>query len=116
MKYLNRKLKRFYRDVRPWGMWKPVYEACRIEDGNISQNKDAIRDLSNCGVGIIWQLMLVTIPLYILFRNFVGIITSILILIITTLFLKKFWFDNLLREEIELGETKFGKDSELNLI
>jgi Na+/proline symporter len=109
-------LKRFYRDVRPWGFWGPVYQACREEDEGIRANPDAVRDLTNCGVGIIWQLMLVTIPLYVLFRNFTGILISSLILIGTTVFLKKFWYDNLLREEELMGETKMGEDRELNLI
>jgi solute:Na+ symporter, SSS family len=109
-------LKKFYRDVRPWGFWQPVYEACREEDSKIRANPDAVRDLTNCGVGIIWQLMLVTIPLYVLFRNFVGTVVCVLLLAATTLFLKKFWYDNLLKEEILMGETHVGEDRELKLV
>ena len=101
-------LKKFYKDVRPWGFWQPIHQACQEDDSEIQANKDAVRDLTNCGVGIIWQLMLVTIPLYVLFRSFTGIIVSCLILVSTTLFLKKFWYDNLLREEAMLKAEKTG--------
>lgn len=98
-------LKKFYRDVRPWGFWQPVYEACLADDPAIEPNGDAARDLTNCGVGIIWQLVLVTIPVYIIFRNFTGTLISIIVLVATTVFLKKFWYDNLLREEIMMGDA-----------
>lgn len=97
-------LKKFYRDVRPWGFWQPVYEMCREEDAEIQPNRDAVRDLTNCGVGIIWQLMLVTIPVYMVLRNFTGILVSVLILVGTSIFLKKFWYESLLREEVLMNE------------
>lgn len=97
-------LKKFYRDVRPWGFWQPIYEMCREEDAEIQPNRDAVRDLTNCGVGIIWQLMLVTIPVYVVLRSFTGILVSILILIGTSIFLKKFWYESLLREEVLMNE------------
>ncbi|MEZ5426970.1 MAG: sodium:solute symporter family protein [Pyrinomonadaceae bacterium] len=107
-------LKQFYRDVRPWGFWAPVHAACAEEDPSIEPNRDAFRDLTNCGVGIIWQLMLVTIPLYILFRNFAGTLVSVVILLGTTVFLKFYWYDNLLREEVMMGETEIGEDRQLS--
>lgn len=99
-------LKKFYRDVRPWGFWQPVYEMCRAEDAEIQPNRDAKRDLTNCGVGIIWQITLVTIPVYAILRNFTGILVSVLILIGTSIFLKKFWYESLLREEVLMNEGK----------
>ena len=98
-------LKKFYRDVRPWGFWQPVYEMCRKEDALIEENRGAVRDLTNCGVGIIWQMTLVTIPVYVVLRNFTGVFASALLLVATTLFLKKFWFDSLSREEVLMNEV-----------
>lgn len=98
-------LKKFYRDVRPWGFWQPVYEMCRNEDAEIQPNRDAKRDLTNCGVGIIWQMTLITIPVYVILRNFTGILVSVLILVGTSIFLKKFWYENLVREEVLMNEA-----------
>ena len=65
------------------------------DDPTIEPNKNAARDLLNCGVGICWQLMLVTTPLYIIFRDLRGTLISLTILVVTTVFLKKFWYDRL---------------------
>lgn len=92
-------LKSFYRNVRPWGFWKPVYEMVAKEDPAIEPNRDAARDLTNCGVGIIWQLMLVVIPLYVIFRDWRAALVSLLVLAATTTFLKKFWYDRLEKGE-----------------
>jgi SSS family solute:Na+ symporter len=88
-------LKNFYRNVRPWGFWKPVHAMVLMDDPTIEPNRNAARDLLNCGVGICWQLMLVATPLYIIFRDLRGTLVSLAILIVTTLFLKKFWYDRL---------------------
>jgi SSS family solute:Na+ symporter len=92
-------LKTFYRNVRPWGFWKPVYEMVAREDPLIEPNRDAARDLTNCGVGIVWQLMLVVIPLYVIFRDWRAALVSLFVLAATTAFLKKFWYDRLEKGE-----------------
>jgi hypothetical protein len=88
-------LKNFYRNVRPWGFWKPVHAMIVAEDSSVEPNTNAVRDLTNCLVGIPWQLMLVTIPLYVIFRDWRGTAISLLVFISTTIFLKKFWYDQL---------------------
>jgi hypothetical protein len=65
------------------------------EDPSIARNTDAGRDLLNCFVGIPWQLTLVTIPLYVIFRDVRGTVVSLAVLIFTSIFLKKFWYDRL---------------------
>lgn len=97
-------LKNFYRNVRPWGFWKPVHAMVQEEDPTVEPNRDAPRDLINCGVGICWQLMLVAAPLYIIFRDLWGTIVSLTILIVTTAFLKKFWYDRLDPDETPTSE------------
>jgi len=92
-------LKSFYRNVRPWGFWKPVHAMVALEDKSIEPNRNAVRDLSNCAVGIAWQLTLVTIPLYLVFRGWRGLFISLAVLVGTSLFLKKFWYDNLESEK-----------------
>ena len=46
-------------------------------------------------VGIIWQMTMVTIPLYMVLRDMKGLWISILILLATSFFLKKNWLDKL---------------------
>jgi hypothetical protein len=73
------------------------------EDPTIMRNTSARRDLTNCGVGIVWQLMLVTTPLYVIFRDLRGTLISLAVLISTSVFLKKFWYNRL-----EGGEGRMG--------
>jgi solute:Na+ symporter, SSS family len=83
------------------------------EDASIEPNKDAVRDLSNCVVGIAWQLTLVTIPLYLVFRDVRGTLISLAVLVGTSIFLKKFWYDRLERDEIKSspeGELKVASE------
>ena len=88
-------LKNFYRNVRPWGFWGPVQALVASEDPTIEPNRNAARDLTNCAVGIVWQLTLITIPLYLVFRDLQRTLISLGIFITTTIFLKKFWYDRL---------------------
>jgi solute:Na+ symporter, SSS family len=96
-------LKSFYRNVRPWGFWKPVHAMVVKDDPAFERNKNAPRDLLNCAVGICWQLTLVVIPLYVIFRDLRGALISVSVLIATSLFLKRFWYDRLEPDEIAAG-------------
>jgi Na+/proline symporter len=108
-------LKNFYRSVRPWGFWKPVYALVAAEDPSFEENKNATRDLVNCLVGIPWQLMLVTIPLYVIFRDVRGVVVSLIVLISTTIFLKKFWYDRLEKSDDRsvIGDAELSPAAEI---
>jgi hypothetical protein len=108
-------LKNFYRNVRPWGFWKPIYEEVAQEDPSIEPNRNAARDLLNCLVGIPWQLTLVTIPLYVIFRDLRGTVISLVVLISASIFLKKFWYDRLERDEglTRAHDVELGKPAEV---
>jgi solute:Na+ symporter, SSS family len=105
-------LKSFYLHVRPWGFWKPVHTMLVKDYPDCQPNGGAVRDLTNCAVGIAWQLTLVTIPLYVVFRDLRGTLISFAVLAATTIFLKKFWYDNLESGE---GLTHRGEPAELPL-
>jgi solute:Na+ symporter, SSS family len=94
-------LQRFYRQVRPWGFWRPVLESVVKDDPSFEENRDFVRDAINCVAGTIWQLTLVTIPLYLVFGNMKGLWISIAAFVVLSLFLKKFWYDHLVRESVE---------------
>ena len=52
----------------------------------------------NVVIGIIWQTSLVVIPIYLIIKENVSLITAIIILAITSFILKKSWYDRLPRE------------------
>jgi len=88
-------LKDFYSTIRPWGFWKPVNEMVIQENQSFKKNKAFKRDMLNVVVGIIWQMTLVVIPVYLIIRNFKAMWISIFILIATSLFLKINWVNRL---------------------
>ena len=88
-------LKKFYMRVRPWGFWKPVYEKVRLDDPDFQRNRDFGRDCFNVVIGLIWQITLVALPMYIVIKEPSGIIYTGIVLVITSVILKKNWLDKL---------------------
>jgi SSS family solute:Na+ symporter len=88
-------LKSFYRNVRPWGLWRPVYEQVVAEDSRFEQNRNIWRDTFNVVIAIVWQFQLVTIPLFLVFQRWAALWVCIGILAVTTVVLKYSWYDRL---------------------
>ncbi len=104
-------LKQFYRTVRPWGFWKPIHDKVVADDPTFAANRNFKRNMFNVVIGIIWQTCLTVIPVYIIIRENVPMITAICILLVTTLILKKTWYDKLAEEDRE-WENASKKESE----
>lgn len=88
-------LKNFYMTVKPWGFWKPVYEKVLLEYPDFKRNTAFKRDMFNVAVGIIWQITLVVMPIYLVIREFDSMSIAIIICLIATIILKKNWWDKL---------------------
>lgn len=88
-------LKAFYKNVRPWGFWKPINDMLVAEDPNFKKNKDFSKDMFNVFVGIIAQTTLVIIPMYIIFRQSMPLYISLAILAVSLFLLKKYWWNKL---------------------
>ncbi len=85
----------FYRTVRPWGFWKPVYEKVKAVDPSFERNRNFGRDMVNVVVGTIWQTALVIIPFYIVLMKKGPFFITLAIILVTSWFLKKNWLDKL---------------------
>ncbi len=92
-------LKSFYKNVRPWGFWNPIHDKVVAEDPDFKPNNNFGRDMFNVVIGIIWQTTLVVLPIYLILMETLPIIITIGITIITSLILKKTWFDKLPKEK-----------------
>ncbi|HRX74242.1 MAG TPA: hypothetical protein P5341_09075, partial [Hyphomonas sp.] len=88
-------LGRFYRRTRPWGFWKPVREALAAEGQPVAENREFKQDMANVAVGIVWQTALVAMPIFLVIRHWTGTVLSLLIIAVTTIFLKRNWYDRL---------------------
>jgi Na+/proline symporter len=85
-------LSNFYKNVRPWGFWKPIYQIASGKDETIKPNKNFGRDAFNIVVGIVWQTSLPTIPIFLVLGEFEKLFISISIALFTTVILYKSWY------------------------
>ncbi len=85
----------FYEKVRPWGFWKPVYEKLKLKNPDAKPNSEFGKDMLNSLVGIIWQMTLVLMPIYLIIRENYYLLAAIIIFILTTVFLKINWYNKL---------------------
>ncbi len=88
-------LKKFYKQVRPWGFWKPVHELVMAEDPNFKANKNFKRDMFNVGMGIIWQTSLVALPIFLVIQDMTYIVIDLVVVVIASVVMKKNWYDKL---------------------
>lgn len=88
-------LKHFYRSVRPWGFWKPVHDAVIVENPNFEGNKDFKLDMFNVFVGIVAQVNMALLPMYLILGQTMALTITAAILIVCTLVLKRTWWDRL---------------------
>jgi Na+/proline symporter len=88
-------LQNFYRTTRPWGFWKPVHDQVVAADPTFAANHNFKRDMVNVAVGIVWQMCLVVLPLYIVMKQGYAAAAVVVALLLTSAFLKKNWYDRL---------------------
>jgi len=85
----------FYKTVRPWGFWKPVHEIVMKADPLFKPNKRFKLDMFNVVLGIVAQLCLTILPMYIVLWMKLPLIITIAILALIIVILKKTWWDRL---------------------
>lgn len=88
-------LKEFYKTVRPWGFWKPVREKVMADDPSFIPNKRFKLDMFNVVLGIIAQLCLTILPMYVVLWMKLPLVITIAVLVIIIMILKKTWWDKL---------------------
>lgn len=85
----------FYKSVRPWGFWKPVYEKLKLQNPDALPNREFGKDMLNSLIGIIWQMTLVVMPIFFIIRENRYLLLAALVFVITTILLKFTWYDKL---------------------
>lgn len=88
-------LKTFYKTVKPWGFWKPVQNRVMQEDPAFEPNRRVGWDLFNVLIGIIGQLCLTLLPMYLVLWMKLPLLITLLILLLVILVLKKTWWNTL---------------------
>jgi solute:Na+ symporter, SSS family len=91
----------FYRRVRPWGFWGPILRRVQAQDPVFERNRDFPRDMFNIVVGIVWQVSLVALPLYVVIQEFGRAAATLTVILATSAILKFTWYDHLVEREVE---------------
>ncbi len=85
----------FYTRVRPWGFWKPVLQKTLAIDPDFVANKNFKRDMLNVVVGVMWQMSMLIMPVYLVIQNFANFAVALVVFLVTTVFIKFNWWDKL---------------------
>ncbi len=88
-------LKSFYKNVRPWGFWKPVQNMIIKEDPSFAANKNFKINMFNVVLGIIGQLCLTILPMYVVLWLKMPLLITVVLLLMIIAVLKKTWWDRL---------------------
>ena len=96
-------LKHFYQTVRPWGFWRPVHEAVVAENPDFAGNKDFKLDLFNVFVGIVAQVNMALLPMYLILGHTGPFLINVAVLAGCAITLKRTWWDRLKPEPQATG-------------
>ena len=88
-------LKNFYTTVRPWGFWKPVLREVLIEYPAFKANDRFALDMLNVFLGIIGQLSLTVLPMYLILGMKLPFIYNLILLAVIIFILRKTWWHKL---------------------
>jgi Na+/proline symporter len=88
-------LKQFYKNVRPWGFWKPIHAKVMAEDPSFERNRHFKRNMFNVVIGIIGQLCLTILPMYFVLWMKMPLLITMGLLVVIILILKKTWWNKL---------------------
>jgi SSS family solute:Na+ symporter len=88
-------LKNFYKSVNPWGFWGTIRAKVMQEDPSFRPNPNFKRDTGNVLIGIVWQLCLTALPIYIVLQHWSWVGAIAATLLVTSVILKFSWYDKL---------------------
>ena len=88
-------LKNFYRTVRPWGFWKPIDRLVKMEDTGFVENKRFKLDMFNVALGIIAQLCLTVLPMFLILWMKLPLVITLGVIATIAFILKRTWWNKL---------------------
>lgn len=88
-------LKKFYKNVRPWGFWQPIHAAVLEDDPTFEANKDFGRDMLNVLVGTVAQTAITALPVFIVLLMPMQSMITATVLGVCVFILWKTWYKKL---------------------
>jgi len=93
----------FYKNVRPWGFWKHIHKKAQLKYPNLKSNRNFWKDMFNSFIGMIWQMSLTVMPIFLVLREWNAFFVGFGIFAVCMVILKVNWY-NKLDEAIEIDE------------
>ena len=89
-------LKCFYRNVRPWGFWEPVYRKCRRRRRRASR-RTAISGATRSTSPSAWSGRRASspVPIYLVIQHWKEMAISLAVFVATSAILKRTWYDHI---------------------
>ena len=85
----------FYKNVNPWGFWKPVKNRVIAAYPSFEPNNRFKTDMLNIFIGIIWQTAIIVLPVFLILQNWSNFGIAMAIVLITSIYLKINWWNKL---------------------
>ncbi|MEN9335147.1 MAG: hypothetical protein RLZZ500_134 [Bacteroidota bacterium] len=86
---------KFYKDVRPWGYWKPIHDEIAATEPDFESNKNFSINLLNVGLGIAGQILLTLLPMYFILSQWKSLFLVMALLLIIVVVMRKTWWKRL---------------------
>lgn len=88
-------LQHFYTTVNPWGFWKPIRKEVLLTNPSFRPNNHFWHDMLNVVLGIVAQLCLTLLPMYLVLGMRLPLIITVSVLLLLALVLWKTWWQKL---------------------
>lgn len=88
-------LMHFYTTTKPWGFWNPIKKIAIQNNVGFKPNKRFSTDMLNVAIGIIWQMTMIIIPIYIVIRDTEKALLFGLIWLVSSIVLYFSWYKKL---------------------
>ena len=90
-------LKKFYRNVRPWGFWAPILAEVQKEEPSFRRNNNFRLDMFNVVIGTIAQTAITSLPVFVVLLMPTHSVITAAILAVCVFILWKTWYQKLPR-------------------
>jgi len=72
-----------------------------LDDPTFERNKNFMLDMFNVVIGIVWQMALTLLPIYLVLKMYYGLGATVLVVAVTSFIIKKTWWDRLPKDSPE---------------
>ncbi len=85
----------FYKNIKPWGFWKPILTEIQKTDAGFTKNTRFLKDSFNVILGVIAQTGFVALPVFLVIKEWGSFFIALSIVLVASIILKFTWWNKL---------------------